>query len=195
MAVKEFKPTSPARRYYTSSSFEEITKSTPEKSLLRPLKRTGGRNNQGTLTVRHQGGGHKKQYRLIDFKRDKMGVQGKVASIEYDPNRSARIALINYVDGEKRYILWPLGLKVGDRVIADETADIRPGNCIPLANIPLGTIVHNIEMKVGKGGQIVQCRCRCAAYGKGRQVCQPETAIGRDAQRADYVQGDDRPAR
>ncbi|MHB9036076.1 MAG: 50S ribosomal protein L2 [Armatimonadota bacterium] len=156
MAVKEFKPTSPARRYYTVSSFEEITKSTPEKSLLKPVKRTGGRNNQGTLTVRHQGGGHKRQYRLIDFKRDKMGVPGKVASIEYDPNRSARIALINYADGEKRYILWPLGLKVGDRVIADETADIRPGNCIPLANIPLGTIVHNVELKVGKGGQIVR---------------------------------------
>lgn len=156
MAVKEFKPTSPARRYYTVSSFEEITKSTPEKSLLRPLKKTGGRNNQGTLTMRHQGGGHKRQYRVIDFKRDKMGVPGKVAGIEYDPNRSARIALINYADGEKRYILWPLGLNVGDRVIADETADIRPGNCIPLANIPLGTIVHNIEMKVGKGGQIVR---------------------------------------
>ncbi|MCE5322457.1 50S ribosomal protein L2 [bacterium] len=156
MAVKEFKPTSPARRYYTVSSFEEITKSTPEKSLLRPIKRTGGRNNQGTLTMRHQGGGHKRQYRVIDFKRDKIGVPGKVAGIEYDPNRSARIALINYADGEKRYILWPLGLGVGDRVIADETADIRPGNCIPLANIPLGTIVHNIELKVGKGGQIVR---------------------------------------
>ncbi|MEN6358208.1 MAG: 50S ribosomal protein L2 [Armatimonadota bacterium] len=156
MAVKEFKPTSPARRYYTVSSFEEITKSTPEKSLLRPLKNTGGRNNQGTLTMRHQGGGHKRQYRIIDFKRDKIGIPGKVAGIEYDPNRSARIALINYADGEKRYILWPLGMNVGDSVIADETADIRPGNCIPLANIPLGTIVHNIELKVGKGGQIVR---------------------------------------
>lgn len=168
MAVKEFKPTSPARRYYTVSSFEEITKSTPEKSLLQPLKRTGGRNNQGTLTMRHQGGGHKRQYRIIDFKRDKTGVPGKVASIEYDPNRSARIALINYADGEKRYILWPLGLSVGDNVIANETADIRPGNCIPLANIPLGTIVHNIELKVGKGGQIVR------SAGSGAQLMAKE---------------------
>ena len=156
MAVKEFKPITPARRYYTVASFEEITKSTPEKSLLKPLTRTGGRNNQGKLTVRHQGGGHKKRYRVIDFKRDKMGVPGKVAAIEYDPNRSARIALINYADGEKRYILWPLGLKVGDNVIADERADIRPGNTMPLANVPLGTIVHNIELKPGKGGQIVR---------------------------------------
>lgn len=156
MAVKEFKPTSPARRYYTVASFEEITKSTPEKSLLKPLNRTGGRNNQGKLTVRHQGGGHKKRYRVIDFKRDKMGVPGKVSAIEYDPNRSARIVLINYSDGEKRYILWPLGLKVGDNVIADERADIRPGNTMPLANVPLGTIVHNIELKPGKGGQIVR---------------------------------------
>jgi large subunit ribosomal protein L2 len=156
MPVKVFKPITPARRFYTVASFEEITKSKPEKSLLRPLKRTGGRNNQGKLTVRHQGGGHKKQYRIIDFKRDKMGVPGKCAAIEYDPNRSARIALINYADGEKRYILWPLGLKVGDGVIADERADIRPGNTMPLANIPLGTIVHNIELKPGKGGQIVR---------------------------------------
>ncbi|MCL5102704.1 MAG: 50S ribosomal protein L2 [Armatimonadetes bacterium] len=156
MPLKQYKPTSPARRYYTSATFEEITKSTPEKSLLKPVKRTGGRNNQGKLTMRHQGGGHKRQYRVIDFKRDKIGVPGKVASIEYDPNRSARIALINYADGEKRYILWPLGLKVGDNVISDEAADIRPGNCLPLANIPLGTIVHNVELKVGKGGQIVR---------------------------------------
>jgi len=156
MAVKEFKPITPARRYYTVASFEEITKATPEKSLLKPLTRTGGRNNQGKITVRHQGGGHKKRYRIIDFKRDKMGVPGKVAAIEYDPNRSARIALINYADGEKRYILWPLGLKVGDNVIADERADIRPGNTMPLANVPLGTIVHNIELKPGKGGQIVR---------------------------------------
>jgi large subunit ribosomal protein L2 len=168
MAVKEFKPTSPARRYYTVSSFEEITKSTPEKSLLRPLKHTGGRNNQGTLTMRHQGGGHKRQYRVIDFKRDKTGVPGNVAAIEYDPNRSARIALINYVDGEKRYILWPLGLGVGDKVISDETADIRPGNCIPLANVPLGTIVHNVELKVGKGGQKVR------SAGSGAQLMAKE---------------------
>lgn len=157
MAIKVFKPTTPTRRYLTVSAFEEITKSTPEKSLLKPIKRTGGRNNQGTLTMRHQGGGHKKQYRIIDFKRDKTGIVGKVAAIEYDPNRSARIALINYADGEKRYILYPLGMKVGDKVLADASADIKPGNCLPLSNVPLGTIVHNIEMKPGKGGQIVRC--------------------------------------
>lgn len=156
MPVKTFKPTSPSRRYYTVSSFEEITKSKPEKSLLTPIKRRGGRNANGRLTVRHQGGGHKRQYRVIDFKRDKIGVPGKVVAIEYDPNRSARIALINYADGEKRYILWPLGLNVGDNVISSETADIRPGNCLPLANIPLGTVVHNIELRLGKGGQIVR---------------------------------------
>ncbi len=156
MAVKQFKPTSPARRYYTVSSFEEITKSTPEKSLLKPLKHHGGRNATGRLTVRHQGGGHKRQYRVIDFKRDKIGVPGVVAAIEYDPNRSARIALINYADGEKRYIIWPVGLNVGDNVFSGEGADIRPGNCMPLQNVPLGTIVHNIELKLGKGGQIVR---------------------------------------
>ena len=156
MALRQFKPTSPARRYYTVSTFEEITKSTPEKNLLKPIKRTGGRNNQGKLTMRHQGGGHKKQYRIVDFKRDKIGVPGKCAAIEYDPNRSARIALINYADGEKRYILWPVGLKVGDQVISDEKADILPGNCLPIANIPLGTIIHNVELKPGKGGQIVR---------------------------------------
>ncbi|MBQ7525447.1 MAG: 50S ribosomal protein L2, partial [Abditibacteriota bacterium] len=156
MAVKQYKPTSPARRYYTGSTFEEITKSTPEKSLLKPKKRTGGRNNSGKLTVRHHGGGHKQMYRVIDFKRDKIGVPGKVAAIEYDPNRSARIALINYADGEKRYIIWPLELKVGDTVIADTAADIKPGNSMPLSSIPLGTLVHNIELKIGKGGQIVR---------------------------------------
>lgn len=156
MPVKEFKPTSPARRYYTVSSFEEITKKKPEKALLEPIKRTGGRNNKGRLTMRHQGGGHKRQYRLVDFKRDKVGVPGKCAAIEYDPNRSARIALIHYADGDKRYILWPVGLKVGDAVLASESADIRPGNCLPLLNIPLGTIIHNVELTLGKGGQIVR---------------------------------------
>lgn len=156
MPVKQFKPTSPARRYYTVSSFEEITRSTPEKSLLKPVKRHGGRNNTGRLSMRHQGGGHKREYRIIDFKRDKIGIPGKVATIEYDPNRSARIALIHYADGEKRYIIWPVGLNVGDAVISGEGADIRPGNCLPLQNIPLGTIVHNIEMKLGKGAQIVR---------------------------------------
>jgi len=156
MPVKQFKPTPQSRRYHTVSSFEEITKSTPEKSLLKPVKRHGGRNTSGRLTVRHQGGGHKRQYRVIDFKRDKTGVPGTIAAIEYDPNRSARIALVNYADGEKRYIIWPVGLSVGDSVVSDEGADIRPGNCLPLGNIPLGTIVHNIELKLGKGGQIVR---------------------------------------
>ena len=168
MPVKQYKPTSPARRYYTGSSFEEITKTTPEKGLLKPIKRTGGRNNQGTLTMRHQGGGHKKMYRVIDFKRDKTGVPGKVAAIEYDPNRSARIALINYADGEKRYILCPLGLKIGDTVIADVQPDIRPGNSMPLSSVPLGTLVHNIELQLGKGGQIVR------SAGTGAQVMAKE---------------------
>jgi len=156
MPIRQYKPTTPARRYYSVSTFEEVTKSKPEKGLLKCLKRTGGRNNQGRITCRHQGGGHKRQYRLVDFKRDKMGVPGKCSAVEYDPNRSARIALIKYADGEWRYILWPVGLKVGDSVISDERADIRPGNCMPLINIPLGTIVHNIEMKLGKGGQMVR---------------------------------------
>lgn len=157
MALKKYKPTTPARRYYSVSSFAEITKTTPEKSLLRPLKNKGGRNNYGRITVRHQGGAVKKQYRLIDFKRDKFDIPGKVASIEYDPNRNARIALINYADGEKRYILWPMDLKVGDKVISGEKVDPRNGNCMQLINIPLGTLVHNIELKPGKGGQIVRC--------------------------------------
>lgn len=168
MALKQFKPTTPTRRYHTVSAFEEITKSTPEKSLLKPLKRSGGRNNQGRITMRHQGGGHKRQYRVIDFRRDKIGVPGKCAAVEYDPNRSARIALINYVDGEKRYILWPLGLSVGDQVLADEGADIRPGNCLPLASIPLGTVVHNVELSPGKGGQIVR------SAGSGAQLMAKE---------------------
>jgi large subunit ribosomal protein L2 len=168
MAIKQFKPTTPTRRYQTVSKFEEVTKSTPEKALLKPLKRTGGRNNEGHLTMRHQGGGHKKQYRVIDFKRDKIGVPGVVDAIEYDPNRSARIALIKYADGEKRYILWPVGLKVGDQVVSGEGADIRPGNCLPLVNIPLGTVVHNIELGLGKGGQIVR------SAGGGAQIMAKE---------------------
>ena len=156
MALKQYKPTSPARRFYTGSTFEEITKDTPEKSLLRPLKKSGGRNNQGRVTARHRGGGHKRQYRVIDFKRDKTDIVGVVASVEYDPNRSARIALINYVDGEKRYIIAPLGLKVADRIVAAEQADIKPGNAMPLKSVPLGTIVHNVELYPGKGGQLAR---------------------------------------
>ncbi|MGD9580456.1 MAG: 50S ribosomal protein L2 [Vampirovibrionia bacterium] len=156
MGIKKYKPTSDGRRGMTSLTFEEITTDKPEKSLLAPLKRKAGRNNQGKLTVRHHGGGHKRQYRIIDFKRNKDGVPGRVATIEYDPNRTANIALINYVDGEKRYILAPKGLKVGSFIESGPNADIIVGNALPLENIPVGTIVHNIEMKVGKGGQLVR---------------------------------------
>jgi len=140
----------------TGLTFDEITKTEPEKSLLKPLKKSGGRNNRGRVTSRHLGGGHKRRYRVIDFKREKQDIPAKVASIEYDPNRSARIALLHYADGEKRYILWPLGLNVGDTVISSEKADIKPGNTIPLKNVPLGSHIHNIELKIGKGGQLIR---------------------------------------
>jgi len=156
MAIKKFKPTTPSRRYMTVSSFEEITKTTPEKSLLAPAKKSGGRNVNGRVTSRHRGGGHKRRYRIIDFKRDKDGVPAKVASIEYDPNRSARIALLHYIDGEKRYILAPDKLQVGDFVESGPEADIKPGNALKLKDIPVGTIVHNIELQPGKGGQLVR---------------------------------------
>ena len=156
MPVKKFKPTSPSRRQMTVSTFEEITASKPEKSLLAPLHKRAGRNNQGKLTVRHQGGGHKRQYRIIDFKRNKDGVPGKVATIEYDPNRTSYIALIHYVDGEKRYIIAPKGLKVGDEIVSGPDADIKTGNALPLENIPVGTMIHNIELRPGKGGQLVR---------------------------------------
>src|SRR5258708_39780875 len=153
MPLKQYKPTSPGRRFGTVADFAEITKTTPEKSLLRPKHRTGGRNNRGRLTMRHQGGGAKQQYRVIDFKRDKIGVPGKVAAIEYDPNRSARIALIHYADGEKRYILAPLNLAVGAPILSAPDADIKPGNTLPLRNIPVGTTIHAIELQPGKGPQ------------------------------------------
>lgn len=156
MAVKRVKPTSPGRRFQTYATFEEVTKTTPEKSLVKILKKSGGRNNNGRITSRHRGGGHKRYYRIIDFKRDKDGIPAKVAAIEYDPNRSARIALLHYADGEKRYILSPLNLNVGDQIMSGPEADIKPGNTLPLANIPLGTQIHNIELKLGKGGQIVR---------------------------------------
>ncbi len=158
MAVRQYKPTSAGRRFQSVSSFQDITKTKkhPERSLLAPLHKHGGRNNRGRLTVLHRGGGHKRRYRVIDFRRDKDGVGAKVAAIEYDPNRSARLALLHYVDGEKRYILAPVGLVVGDMVMSGEAADIRPGNCLPLRRIPVGTIIHNIELKIGKGGQIVR---------------------------------------
>ena len=156
MAIKKVKPTSPGRRFQTYSSFDTITCSTPEKSLLEPLKKTGGRNSLGRITTRHRGGGHKRRYRKIDFKRNKLDITARVFSIEYDPNRGARIALLVYDDGEKRYIIAPQNLKPGDSVVAGEGADIKPGNALPLKSIPLGTLVHNIEMKIGKGGQIVR---------------------------------------
>lgn len=156
MPIKAYKPTSNGRRNMTALTKEEITTSTPEKSLLAPYKKKGGRNNMGQITTRHHGGGHKRKYRVIDFKRNKDGVPGKVASIEYDPNRSANIALINYADGEKRYILAPKGLEVGTVIVSGETTDVKVGNCMEMGNMPEGTIIHNIEMHPGKGGQLAR---------------------------------------
>ena len=156
MAIRVYKPTSAARRHMSVLTFEEITTNKPEKSLLETKKKNAGRNAQGKITVRHQGGGNRQKYRIIDFKRNKLDIPAKVAAIEYDPNRSAFIALLNYVDGEKRYILAPLGLKVGDTVISSETADIKPGNALPMSCIPVGTLIHNLELKPGRGGQLVR---------------------------------------
>jgi large subunit ribosomal protein L2 len=156
MPIKVYKPTSPGRRDMSVSTFEEVTRPHPEKSLLRPLKKHGGRNFRGKITVRHQGGGHKRRYRLIDFKRDKFGVPGRVSTIEYDPNRSARIALVVYADGDKRYVIAPVGLKVGDMIMSGPGAEVREGNALPIANIPVGSIIHNIELHQGKGGQLAR---------------------------------------
>ena len=156
MALKSYKPTTPSRRGMTGHSFEEITRDTPEKSLLAPLKKAAGRNVRGKITVRHQGGGHKRMYRMVDFRRDKVGIPARVATIEYDPNRTARIALLVYADGEKRYILAPLGLSVNDRVMSGPDAEIRNGNALPLDRIPLGTEVHNVELYQGRGGQLAR---------------------------------------
>jgi large subunit ribosomal protein L2 len=172
MGIKSFKPTSAARRYYSVSDFAEITKSEPERSLLEHQSSTGGRNHHGRITSRFRGGGHKQRYRLIDFKRAKIGVPALVASIEYDPNRTARIALLNYADGEKLYILAPDGLKVGDKIVSSKNADIKPGNSLPLHAIPLGTSIHNIELKKGKGGQI------CRSAGVAAQLMAKEGAWG-----------------
>ena len=156
MPLKQFNPTSPGRRFMTTLTFEEITKTRPEKALTEPLKRTGGRNSKGHITIWFRGGGHKRRYRAVDFRRDKKDVPAKVAAIEYDPNRSARLALLHYLDGDKRYILWPEGLKVGQTVVSGEGADILPGNCLPIRMIPAGTMIHNIELRAGKGGQMVR---------------------------------------
>ncbi len=156
MGIKKFKPITPTLRYRTVSDFSDVTKKTPEKQLLESLKKSGGRNNKGRITLRRRGGGHKRRYRVIDFKRQKLGVPSKVAAVEYDPNRSARIALLHYVDGEKRYILAPNDLKVGDAIVAGPEADIKPGNALPLERVPLGSMVHNIEMIPGRGGQLAR---------------------------------------
>jgi large subunit ribosomal protein L2 len=156
MPIKVYKPTSPGRRGMSASTFEEITRTSPEKSLLVPLKKKAGRNFRGKITVRHRGGGHKRRYRVIDFKREKFGVPGRTTTIEYDPNRSARIALVTYADGEKRYIIAPLGLRVGDMVMSGPEAEIRVGCALPISNIPVGTTIHNVELHIGKGGQMVR---------------------------------------
>jgi large subunit ribosomal protein L2 len=168
MGIRQFKPMTAATRFRSVSDFAEVTKTTPEKSLVEPLRRTGGRNNMGHITTRHQGGGHKRQYRRIDFRREKFTVPGMVSAIEYDPNRTSRIALIVYADGEKRYILHPKGLAVGDRIVSGPGADIRTGNALPLFEVPLGTTVHNVELKIGRGGQL------CRSAGSGAQVVAKE---------------------
>lgn len=183
MPLRSYKPTTPSRRFRSVSTFEEITATKPERSLIEPLKRSGGRNNQGKTTARFRGGGAKRQYRIIDFKRDKKGIPGKVATIEYDPNRTARIALIHYADGEKRYILAPVGLKTGDAVHSGPQADIKPGNCLPLRNIPVGTVIHNVELTPGKGGQMVRSAGAFAQLmakeGKYAQVRLPSSEVRR----------------
>lgn len=156
MALKTYKPTSPGRRTLVSIVNPELSKERPQKNLVQTLTKSGGRNNYGRVTARHLGGGHKRKYRIIDFKRDKVDIPAKVAAIEYDPNRSANLALLFYVDGEKSYILSPSGIKIGDTVVAGDTVDIKPGNCLPMGSMPLGSIIHNIEMKIGKGGQLVR---------------------------------------
>lgn len=156
MSVKKYKPVTPGRRGMTGYSFDEITKTIPERSLLIPLRKSGGRNMYGRVTVRHRGGGHRRFIRIVDFKRDKLGIPAQVSAVEYDPNRTARLALLYYADGEKRYIVAPLDLKVGDTIMAGPQAEIRPGNSLPIANIPVGTMIHNIELKEGKGGQLVR---------------------------------------
>ncbi len=183
MPLKVRKPTTPGRRFMSVSDFADITRRAPEKSLLRPIKKKGGRNFQGVITMRHRGGGHKRRYRVIDFKRNKEGIPARVAAIEYDPNRSARIALLHYVDGAKRYILAPLGLQVGDSVISDENAELKPGNCLPLRNIPAGMPIHNVELHKGRGGQIVRSAGASAAVsakeGKYAHVRLPSGEIRR----------------
>ncbi len=179
MGVKVFKPRSPGRRGMTGFDFSEITKTSPEKSLTQPLRKKAARNNHGQITIRHQGGGHKRRYRLVDFKRKKLDVPAKVAAIEYDPNRSCRIALLHYADGEKAYIIAPVGLRVGDSVVASDSADIKPGNSLTLAAIPLGTVIHNVELRPGKGGQLARgAGSQAVLVAKLGQYCQVKLPSG-----------------
>ena len=197
MGIKRLKPTSPARRYQTYLTRDELTpNAVPEKSLLEPKKRISGRNSDGRITIRRRGGGHKRHYRIIDFKRDKTGIPGRVAQLEYDPNRSAHIALISYLDGEKRYILAPVGLKVGTMILSGEEADILPGNALPIKNIPLGTEVHNIEMRPGKGRPDGPFGGRfCSDRRERRRFCTAPHAVWRGPQGSCRLHGDRRPGR
>ena len=182
MGIRKVKPTSPGRRFQTYATFEELTTDRPEKSLIRPLRKSGGRNNAGRVTAWQRGGGHKRRYRVIDFKRDKEGIPARVATVEYDPNRSAHIALLYYADGEKRYILAPVGLKVGDKVMTGPESDIKPGNCLKLANLPLGAVVHNIEMRPGQRRPVGPFgRFERSAHRPRRKVRHTSHAFGRDA--------------
>ena len=196
MPVRVYRPTSPGRRNMSVSTFDEITRSKPERSLLDKMTSKAGRNNQGKITARHRGGGVKRRYRIIDFKRNKPGVPAKVFSIEYDPNRSARIALLHYVDGEKRYIIAPNGLKVGDMVMSGPEAEIRVGNALPLRNLPTGTVIHNIELHPGRGGQIVRSAGASAQLmAKEGDYAQVRLPSGEQRLRPHHLHGDDRPGR
>ncbi len=181
MGIRQFRPMTPATRFRSVSDFSEITKTEPEKTLLEPLRRTGGRNNKGHITSRYMSGGHKRQYRRIDFRRDKFAIPARVAAVEYDPNRTARIALLHFADGEKRYILAPKGLNVGDNVVSGPGSDIRVGNAMPLFEIPLGTAVHNVELKIGRGGQL--CRGAASVSRRSAKSATPSTSCCRSARR------------
>ena len=196
MAIRKHKPTSAGRRFQSVQTFDEITATRPYRPLTQPLKKSGGRNNTGSITVWWRGGGHKRAYRIIDFKRDKIGVPARVSTIEYDPNRSARIALVTYADGEKRYILHPLGVKVGDTVVAGPDADILPGNTLPLSNIPLGTQVHNVELRPGKGGQLARSAgASVQVVAKDGKYVTVRLPSGETRLVIPKVRGDDRPGR
>ena len=196
MPIRKYKPTSPGRRQMSVQTYDEITTNEPYRPLTETLKKTGGRNNTGEVTMWWRGGGHKRLYRIIDFKRDKKNIPGKISTIEYDPNRSARIALVTYADGEKRYVLQPLGIKVGDTIISGDSADILPGNALPLKNIPQGTMVHNVELKPGRGGQMARSAGAVrAGRRQGRRLRVGEDAVRRNPQDSPRVPGDGRAGR